>query len=147
MEANRSDLKVLDQALVGLRRFLTAPGVLDDRGQPIELSTLLVLGGLPPDGQTIRDVAARLDVAHSTASRLVTRAERAGMTHRAQSPDDARETLVVPTAAGLELAARAVAFRLDRLAAIVSDWAPDDVHLLAEGLHRFVHSYQAREVP
>ncbi|GAA1724827.1 hypothetical protein GCM10009809_20790 [Isoptericola hypogeus] len=144
MEPSRSDLVTLDRALLALRRFLSAPRVLDDDGHQVELSTLLVLDELPAEGQTVRDVATRLGVAHSTASRFVSRAERAGMTARAASPSDGRQTLVVPTSAGLELAARAVAFRLDRLAGIVDDWAPGDVRALADGLARFARADGAR---
>jgi DNA-binding MarR family transcriptional regulator len=147
MTVHRPDLETLDRALVSLRRFLTAPPVLDDRGQRVELSTLLVLDGLPLEGESIREVAARLDVTHSTASRLVTRAEEAGMTTRRRSRADSRETLVVPTSAGLDLAARATAFRLDRIASMVGDWAPADLHRFAEDLQRFARSYRAQELP
>ncbi|MFC7876203.1 MarR family winged helix-turn-helix transcriptional regulator [Isoptericola sp. NPDC057391] len=98
---------------------------------------LLVLDGLPAQGESVRDVATRLDVAHSTASRFVSRAERAGVVTRTTAPHDTRQTLVVPSPSGRELARRAEAFRLDRLAAIVDAWDEEDVRVLAEGLRRF----------
>ncbi|PRZ08855.1 MarR family transcriptional regulator [Isoptericola sp. CG 20/1183] len=143
MDAREPDLRMLDRALVGLRRFLTAPPVLDDQGRAVELSTLLVLNELPTEGQSVQQIATRLGVAHSTASRLVTRAEGAGMVTRTDSPDDARRRLVVPTAAGRGLRDRAAEFRLERLADIVDGWTPDEVHTLARSLHRFAQDQGA----
>ena len=90
---------MLDQALLSLRRFFAAPHVVDDHGRPVELSTLLVLGAVGEGGATVREVATRLDVAHSTASRFVTRAEQAGVVERRLSTADARATTVSMTEA------------------------------------------------
>jgi len=144
MMASRPDLQTLDRALISLRRFLTAPRVLDEGGA-VELSTLLVVDGLPAQGQSVSDVAARLDVAHSTASRFVTRAERAGAVTRTSAPDDTRQVLVAPTPAGRALADRATAFRLDRLADLLEGWAEEDVHVLADGLRRFAEASAATD--
>lgn len=144
MSGRRHDLEEVDRALVALRRFLAAPGMIDDGGARVELSTLLVLDAVVEgDAVRVRDVAARLDVAHSTASRLVARAERAGAVTRRPSPEDARETLVVPTAPGRELHGRAAAFRLGRLDRITRDWQSAEVTALARALSRFVESAAA----
>ncbi|PFG43366.1 MarR family transcriptional regulator [Isoptericola jiangsuensis] len=137
MTARHRDLRSLDQALIGLRRFLAAPQFLDDEGRAVELSTLLVLDGLPEDGQSVRDVAARLAVAHSTASRFVTRAERAGTVARSSAQHDTRQVRVVATPEGRALADRATAFRLARLAHLLDGWSGEDVHTLAVSLSRF----------
>lgn len=144
MSERQADLETLDRALMSLRRFFATPRVLDDEGRDVDLSTLLVLDGLPAGGQSVNDIAARLDVAHSTASRFVTRAERAGMTTRSPSPHDARQTLVAPTEAGLALAARAADHRLDRLGGLVSDWTDDDVRAFAAHLGRFADASARR---
>lgn len=140
--AGQPELVTLDRALMSLRRFFEVPAVLDDDGSPVDLSTLLVLDAVTstPGALTVRGVARRLDVAHSTASRLVTRAERAGMVTRAVSVEDRREIVVQVTEAGRELALRAVGFRLARLANITQGWGPDDVAALAELLDRFASS-------
>lgn len=140
MDSLQADLVRLDHALLRLRRFLSAPRTLDDQGREIHLSTLLILDGLPHEGQSVGDIAARLDVAHSTASRLVARAETAGATTRAPAAHDARQTLVLPTSTGLEMAARASTYRLARLAEIVAPWDGDDVRDLATGLDRFARA-------
>lgn len=135
----QSDLERLDRALLRLRRFVEAPAALDDGGSLVELSTLLVLDAVTSAGEavTVRDVARWLGVAHSTASRFVTRAQRAGAVTRGPSVTDRRETVVELTAAGRALAARGAAFRLARLAAITDAWRPDDVTALAGLLDRF----------
>ncbi|BDZ43361.1 hypothetical protein GCM10025865_26600 [Paraoerskovia sediminicola] len=140
----RRDLERLDRSLMRLRRFIETPAVLDDAGSPVELSTLLVLDAVTsghdaaPTGSTIRDVAERLDVAHSTASRLVTRAEKAGAVTRGPSGADRRTSVVEATAAGRVLAERASQFRLARLGGITRTWDPRDVAALARLLDLFV---------
>ncbi|GAA4730514.1 hypothetical protein GCM10023216_22830 [Isoptericola chiayiensis] len=141
MPDRRGDLETVDRALVDLRRFLAAPDVLDDAGRRLELSTLLVLDGLPAGGQSIGEIAARLDVAHSTASRFVTRAGRAGVVRRSPAPDDPRRTVVAPTEAGTALARRATAHRLERLRALLDGWDDGDVADLARLLGRFAREH------
>ena len=133
----QADLEILDQALLGLRRFFDTPGVLDDQGRRVELSTLLVLDAIGVDGASVREVAQRLDVAHSTASRLVKRAEEAGMVFRGNSTLDARETVVAATEAGRELGRRALGFRLGRLVELTRDWSPHELETFAASLRLF----------
>lgn len=137
LAGSQTDLEILDQALLGLRHFFGAPGVLDDRGRRVELSTLLVLDAIGSVGASVREVAQRLGVAHSTASRLVKRAEEAGMVARGHSTLDARETVVAATEAGRQLGRRALAFRLGRLVELTQDWSPDEVATFAASLRRF----------
>lgn len=138
-----TDLVALDRALLGLRRFLESPAALDDGGRRIELSTLLVLDAVGEGVASVGEVAERLDVARSTASRLVVRAERAGMVVRSSSPVDARAVLVGPTAQGLALGHRAREFRLERLVTLTSDWDGSEVAALAAALQRFAESAAA----
>ncbi|HQY32626.1 MarR family transcriptional regulator [Actinotalea sp.] len=135
--ARSDDLVALDRALLGLRRFLESPAVLDDQGRRIELSTLLVLDAVGEGAASVGDIADRLDVARSTASRLVVRAERVGMVARSASPQDARAVLVGPTDAGRALGRRAREFRLERLVALTGGWDAADVTALAGALRRF----------
>lgn len=137
MDVRQADLMTLDRALMRLRRFLTAPRTLEDDGRSVDLSTLLVLDSLPPEGESVREIALRLDVAPSTASRFVTRAAEAAMVVRAPSAGDARESVITPTDAGRRLQAGAIEYRLTQLRDIVDGWDDDDVHSLAAGLARF----------
>jgi len=137
MTERQPDLVMIDRALMSLRRFITAPRLLEHQERSVDLSTLLVLDGLPSQGESVREIGERLDVAPSTASRFVTRAEHAGMVTRSPSGLDARAILVTPTKAGSALPAHAADYRLTHLAFIVDDWDNDDVHVLAHALTRF----------
>ncbi|WP_158600712.1 MarR family winged helix-turn-helix transcriptional regulator [Tessaracoccus antarcticus] len=103
----------------------------------MELSTLLVLDGLDPQGESVQDIAERLDVAASTASRFVTRAAEAGMVTRTPAWHDARHTLVAPTPDGVAFPKRAAEHRLRHLAAILTTWDAADMDIFANALTRF----------
>lgn len=134
---DQTELQVLDRALLRLRRFFAAPAVVDDQGHPLELSTLLVLHAVGDTGATVRQVADELDVAHSTASRFVTRAELAGVVTRRASTVDARAIMVVLTKSGRELDRRATSFRLERLARLTQGWRPEELRDFAKATERF----------
>lgn len=129
----------MDQALLRLRRFFDAPAILADTGPRVELSTLLVLEAVARSGTpvSVREIADQLDVAHSTASRLVTRAERAGMVARATSTTDRRETVIETTQVGHDLRRRATTYRLDRLMALTQAWTSEEKATFAHLLDRF----------
>lgn len=143
----RADLVVLDAALMRLRRLWTAPrthgGMRADLGEDVELSTVLVVDalarqpGLQPGTSGVAEVAARLDVAPSTASRLVERAVAAGMVERRTSAADARRAELHLTDAGHELHERARRFRAGYLARVLDDWPPHRIASLAVGLDAF----------
>ncbi|WP_278236848.1 MarR family transcriptional regulator [Isoptericola sp. AK164] len=137
-------LVALDRALLDLRRFTAAPAVVDDDGRAIELSSLLVLDALRDEPASVRDLAARLDVAHSTASRFVTRSEQAGLVARTASPHDGRESWVEATEAGRTLTERAETYRIARLGAVVAGWDEQDVTDLSRLLTRFAQ--ESRDV-
>lgn len=134
------DLAVLDRALLQLRRFVAAVTPQVRHGdQVIESSTLLIVEVLTEAGGplSVRELAAELAVAHSTASRLVDRAAAAGAVTRSTSRQDARLRAVDRTGPGRELAAVARRYRQAHLAAILAGWAPADAAGLAQGLGRF----------
>ena len=86
------DLQLLDEALVRLRRLWTASraSVVDELGRRVEMSSVLVVEACARAGShatevTVGDVAAFLDVEPSTASRMVDRAEAAGLVRRTAS--------------------------------------------------------------
>lgn len=144
----------LDAALLELRRFLDAPRTPEAtpprdvpaeqlaRANGVELSTVLVVNavvdaGIP--GCDISGVAQRLQVAHSTASRLVDRAVTAGVIHRDRAPENARRVLLTLTRDGEELYTEALRFRITRLTRILNSWSAHDVTALADLLERFAH--------
>jgi DNA-binding MarR family transcriptional regulator len=141
-----SDLERLDAALMRLRRLWTAPRTqagMRAGDEPVELSTVLVVDALAREPQHhlgVADVAERIDVTPSTASRLVDRAVAAGMVERRVAADDARRADLHVTGAGSALHGRARAFRARYLAAVLADWTASDVSALADHLDRFARS-------
>jgi DNA-binding MarR family transcriptional regulator len=137
-------LHATDDALVRLRRLWSAthtrPMAADN--PPVEMSSVLVVEACARAADrgheaTVGEVAEFADVEHSTATRLVDRAVRAGLVARARSPRDARRTVVRLTAAGRDLQREASAFRLSWLGGVLAGWAPEEVATFATLLSRF----------
>ncbi len=133
----------LDDALVRLRRLWSSPRqVIDHDGQPIEMSSILVVeacarGAARGAEVTVGDVAQFADVTPSTASRLVDRAVRAELLLRSPSRHDARRSVLQLTAAGRELQREALHARLGWLGSVVRDWRDQDLVSLVDLLGRF----------
>jgi DNA-binding MarR family transcriptional regulator len=79
---------------------------------------------------TVGDVAAFLDVAPSTASRLVDRAEMAGLVSRVPSGVNSRRIAIVLTDKGSDLQQRAYRARVGWLGERLHDWSDLDVATL-----------------
>ncbi len=123
-------LHEIDDALVRLRRlWSSAP-----RG--VEMSSVLVVEACARAGGpvSVGEVARFADVEHSTASRLVDRAVRAGYVDRAEG---GRRAALELTAAGRDLRERAVARRTAWLTTVLDGWTAADVTGLAALLGRF----------
>lgn len=146
------DLARLDAALLDLRRWAEPPGgtranasVAHGEGR-IEVSTLLVVHALARRDSagdrelSVGHIAEALHVAHSTASRLVDRAVRAGMVLRERSTEDPRRAVLSLTEAGRELQDQAVRFRVGRLEAVLADWSATDVITFTRLLERFANA-------
>jgi DNA-binding MarR family transcriptional regulator len=138
------DLRRADDALVRLRRLWSSAHTrpMADDDPPVEMSSVLVVEACARAAATgaepaVADVAAFADVEHSTASRLVDRAVRAGLVTRTRSARDARRSALHLTGAGRALQHRATAFRLGWLAGVLADWPRDDVTRFAQLLDRF----------
>jgi DNA-binding MarR family transcriptional regulator len=142
-EDARGDLERLDDALLRLRRLWSTPPpalVLETGdGTQVTLSSVLVVEACARIGGDVGvgDIARFLEVEHSTASRLVDRAVRAGLVTRGPSAADARRVALSLTPAGEGLRERAVGFRLAWLWRVVGTWSPAEVAALAVGLSRF----------
>lgn len=137
-------LHAVDDALVRLRRLWSsrARQVLEDGDRPVEMSSVLVVeacarGAAAGEEVTVGGVAHFTDVEHSTASRLVDRAVRAGLIVRAPSASDARRIALVLSPQGRDLRERSVVFRTSWLAGVLDGWSENDVADLARLLARF----------
>jgi DNA-binding MarR family transcriptional regulator len=131
----------LDAALIGLRRLWAAPPRLADPtlGQ-VEMSTIWIVDALDRLADhpevSVADLATAIDVAHSTASRLVDRAEAAGAVSRHPSATDSRRTAVALTPIGRTLATVARQARTSYLARVTTDWSDEQRATLADLLTR-----------
>jgi DNA-binding MarR family transcriptional regulator len=144
----------IDDSLIRMRRLWTAhatpSGMARDSGDGVEMSTVLVADAVHrawQDGEpiSVADVADRLDVAHSTASRLVERAVISGVVTRTRDDTDHRRVTLVLTAEGDDLVRRSTQFRFGYLATLLRDWPSDDVAAFSTLLARFAAS--ARDQP
>ena len=149
-----SDLSVLDDALIRLRRLWSTSRqrFVGTDGRPVEMSSLLVVeacarGSAAGREVVVGDVAGHADVTASTASRLVDRAETAGLLRRVPSALSARRTALQLTPEGAELRARAVAARTGWLAQQLREWEPADVERLSALLSRFAAGLEPTTAP
>jgi DNA-binding MarR family transcriptional regulator len=105
------------------------------------MSTVWVVEALDrassPDGLSVAELAEALDVAHSTASRLVDRALDAGMVARERSALDGRKVVVSITPQGRALVNESRSFRIGYLAQLTATWSIQDQGDFARLLARF----------
>ena len=150
----------IDASLLSLRRLVDAPRTIPTAPTAhgrVDVSTVLVVDavsrvnhhpGRAPDAPTeqasglssatsIAEIAGRLNVAPSTASRLVSRAVTAGMVTQAPDRFDGRRVHVTMTARGRSLQRRAVRFRSRRLAEALDSWTTADLAEFDRLLGRF----------
>ena len=137
-------LHQIDAALLGLRHLWTRPSpttVANEGG--VELSTVWVVDALARGEAagrlevSVRDLAGALDVAHSTASRLLDRAVASGMVTRGRSSTDARSVSATLTPAGRDLAVESAAFRAAYLGELTVGWTAAERRTFADLLGRF----------
>lgn len=111
---------VLDatQALVGIAlRSIEAPG------PRVTLAQYRMLAVLEADGdQNVGDLAARLQVDRSTATRMCGRLANAGMIERRSDPVDGRAVLVSLTRTGRNAARRVAAARRREIASLLQHY-------------------------
>lgn len=146
---------LMDDALIRLRRLWsgTAPGASAVGGQatPVEMSTVLVVNAIHllqvarPDAEvSVADVAEGLDVASSTASRLVNRAVASSMVARAASTVDTRRAALTLTPQGQVLLREAASFRRSYLDQMLDGWTETETATFATLLDRFATTVHQR---
>jgi DNA-binding MarR family transcriptional regulator len=146
-------LVLLDSALISLRRYTDASPItrtIQHRGIPVELSSVLVVDAVTsysPAPCSVADLATALQVAPSTMSRLLDRAEAAGMVKRRPWPGDNRRVQISLTRSGQHLQRQAIAFRTEHLSTALASWSDRDIADLARLLSRFSASVQSLAEP
>lgn len=136
-------LTALDDALFDVQRLVRRPGyrktLLDKLGNHVELSVVRVLRAVERAGTSapcIGDIAERMLVDPSTASRFVEQQVAAGYLTRERHPDDGRRSQLVLTDAGRALLSEVTQARRQVLGEVTATWDPDDLDTLAELLSR-----------
>lgn len=140
----------LERAITRVVRRAILPTTGDETrreaGVPLERATYTTLVRIADlEGGRLSDLAATLGLDLSTTSRHVKRLVDAGYVTLAPDPQDARARLATPTPAGHEALARVRDTRRRKLAAIVADWRPAEVEVLAASLERLVDAVEATE--
>lgn len=136
---------LIDDSLIRMRRLWKGHETRESSPGGDRLSTVLVADAVhraDREGATtaVADVGERLDVTHSTASRLVERAVAAGVVVRSRAPSDQRRVVLRLTADGERLVRRSTEFRADYLRHLLADWSDADVATFAHLLARFAAS-------
>lgn len=140
-----AELQRLDAALGRLRRMWESPALrrrfLERLGEPVEAATIRTLRAIEYTREPgVREVAERLGVDASTASRLVEQAVRTGYIDRTPSATDGRRCVLSLTSAGVALLERATTVRTELIAEWVAGWPERDVTALAGLVERLAHS-------
>lgn len=146
------ELDALDEALLEIRRLVRRPGYrrrfLDSLHTPTDTGTVRVLRAVEragDPGPCVGDVAERLDVDPSTASRMIDQQVTAGYLARTRSAEDRRRTTLGLTDAGRDLLAEITEVRRDLLAEVTRDWDRDEVTTLVRLLDRLRESFTGLE--
>ena len=121
------------QAFVGL-----ALRSLAVAGASITLPQYRMLAVLDADDrQNVRDLAARLGVERSTATRMCNRLVSAGLIERAEDPSDRRAVFISLTPEGGEVVAAVTRARRDNVAALLRSMTPARRQQLVDVLDEF----------
>lgn len=112
-------------------------------GRPLPRSAISILFMLHRHGPLgVKEIADRLGVEQSTASRQIRPLEEHGLVRRAGDPRDGRAVLLDVTGEGLIARDRIRRLWLRDIAIVWQDWAPEDRTQLGALLTRFRDSYQ-----
>ncbi|NUU22479.1 MAG: winged helix-turn-helix transcriptional regulator [Streptomycetaceae bacterium] len=116
-------------------------------GRPLPRSAISILFVLHRHGPLgVKEIADRLGVEQSTASRQVRPLEEQGLVRREGDPRDGRAVLLRVTDAGLAARERIRQVWLRDIATVWRDWEPDEREQLGALLTRFRESYQRLRV-
>lgn len=148
MSRKRDDLVAIERAMVRIRRSQTRRSLARRAAEtgadlPADLAVLGVVDAVdegPPPGAevvSVADVADRLGVDPSRASRLVKAAIEADLVRRVAAQSDGRRTGLALTAPGTAAVAAAHASRQRLYADLTADWSAHDRAELARLLTAF----------
>jgi DNA-binding MarR family transcriptional regulator len=138
-----ADLDQIEEALTSLGRLAVQRPLheqtMAQAGTRLERSGAQVLARLGECGPVrLSDLATKLSLTVSTASRHVAQLERSGLIQRVDDPADRRSAVLHMTKAGGEVLARIKAVRRQRLERMLASWTPEERHQFAVLLTRLM---------
>jgi DNA-binding MarR family transcriptional regulator len=111
---------------------------------PLDRAAYIVLLRIDEWGPLrLSDLAERLDIDTSTASRHVKRLEDDGYVVRTADPDDRRAAQLTLSRAGRDAVRRIIRARRESLTEVLGDWPESDRAQLAALLERFAADFSA----
>ncbi|HZX01693.1 MarR family transcriptional regulator [Kribbella sp.] len=123
---------------IGRRLKAKQPGDTIDHSAHVVLFALRCNGAL-----RLSDLAARLELDASTASRHVRSLEQLGLVRRSPDPDDGRAFRVELTEQGVEQWEASARHRMELLSAAMEGWSEEDVQTFERLMTRFADGVTA----
>ncbi|MGZ0151455.1 MarR family winged helix-turn-helix transcriptional regulator [Kribbella sp. WER1] len=123
---------------IGRRLKAKQPGDTIDHSAHVVLFALRCNGAL-----RLSDLAARLELDASTASRHVRSLEQLGLVRRSPDPDDGRAFRVELTEQGIEQWETSARHRMELLSAAMEGWSDEDVQTFERLMTRFADGVTA----
>jgi DNA-binding MarR family transcriptional regulator len=135
----------LDRTMRRLRRAMMKPPAttvpVPALGKPLDMAKIFACDAIHDladrkDSVTVKDVAAELELEHSTASRLLGDVEQEGLVTRGTDPDDRRRTTLQLTELGESVVDDATAITRFFTRLLLAEWPRQDVEDLTRLLGR-----------
>jgi DNA-binding MarR family transcriptional regulator len=149
-QTRAAELAAIEAALIRLRRRQTRRALgraaAEGASPQVNLDHFAVLDAVEGGGPgevTVGDVAERLGIDPSRASRVVAAAVKAGYLERVASQDDGRRSCLALTATGREIVDHAHRSRQAMIDEVLRDWSARDRADLARLLTRFTTALDA----
>ena len=146
-------IDTLDRGFRRLRRSMVKPPQavipIPSLGRPVDIAKVFAcdaVAELTESGRsvTVKEVAAALELEHSTVSRLLGEAEADGLLVRGEDPADRRRTTVSLTFLGRQVVADSAAMRRFLTRAVLDGWERADVETLTRLMTRLADTVVGR---
>jgi DNA-binding MarR family transcriptional regulator len=146
----------LDRALLRMRHTVVRPEITSvpipalqrtvDLAKVMACLVIADLQGLedPTRPVTVKDVAAALELEHSTASRLLSETEAEGLIVRSTDPTDRRRTVAALTSTGQAVVEQSSTIRAWAIDTMLSEWSATDLAAFTELVEKFSATIEAR---
>lgn len=146
----------LDRALLRMRRTVVRPEItsvpIPALQRTVDLAKVMACLAIadlqalgdPARPVTVKEVAATLELEHSTASRLLSESEAEGLVVRSTDPADRRRTVATLTATGRAVVEQSSAIRAWAIDAMLCQWTSQDIAEFTEHIERFSATIEAR---